>query len=154
MVKFFLYLPPASLMNAKNVRCPPPGSMNFLAPNYVIHWGVTGVYIFYFLLQKYELLVGWGTKMIFTEKNTLIKWVWSGKKGRKEEILLYLGEKYHFGKRGWGKNSNYLDNIHPWGDIQIKWPKRVRVEWGDHPSFFAKKKSKMWASSQSARLWK
>ena len=36
------------------------------------------------------------------------------KKGRKEEIFTVLGGKISFKKkRGWGKNINYLDNIHP-----------------------------------------
>ena len=42
-----------------------------------------------------------------------------GKRGKREFVLLYLGEKYDFWKRGGGKKNRYFDNMHPANDINI-----------------------------------
>ena len=83
-----------------------------------MHTNHTGVYIFhspqgggddknmsYCLVgEKYDDLL---------RKNANIRGKRWKKKGKRGNFHCTWGKKYHYGKRGEGKNINYLDNIHP-----------------------------------------
>ena len=64
-----------------------------------------GVYFLSFILQKYGLLIGWGENMmIHKEEKKRKKGEVLEKRGKRGNLYFTRVKKYHFGKRGGGKN--------------------------------------------------
>ena len=76
-----------------------------------LFYPVAGVYIFNFKNMKNWLA---GEKLWYDdEKKRKYNWEEVEKRGKRGNFHCTLGKKYHFWKRGGGKNILFWENIHP-----------------------------------------